>query len=255
MDTNRREFLSISAAGTLCGSVATSAFAGISNLSPYEAVVFDAFPIFDPRPIAATAESLFPGQGPALMNAWRTRQFEYQWLRALAGQYTDFMSATRDGLVFASRQLKIEMKPDQQDRLMAKWSELQVWPDVPESVATLRKAGLRLAFLSNMTTEMLTDGLKRAKLEPQFEAVISTDKIRSYKPDPRAYQLAVDTLGLKKDRILFVAFAGWDAAGAKWFGYPTFWTNRANAPAEELGTAPDGVGPDLGALVRFISSR
>jgi hypothetical protein len=41
-----------------------------------------------------------------------------------------------------------------------------------------------------------------------------------------AYRLGTDALALDADEILFVAFAGWDVAGAKWFGYPTFWNNR-----------------------------
>jgi len=48
------------------------------------------------------------------------------------------------------------------------------------------------------------------------------------------------------------AFAGWDAAGAKWFGYPTFWVNRLGAPVEELGVTPDGIGSGLGDLVKFV---
>jgi hypothetical protein len=31
------------------------------------------------------------GDGPELISLWRTRQFEYTWLRTAAGSYTDFM--------------------------------------------------------------------------------------------------------------------------------------------------------------------
>jgi 2-haloacid dehalogenase len=34
--------------------------------------------------------------------------------------------------------------------------------------------------------------------------------------------MEIDAFTLKREEILFAAFAGWDAAGAKWFGYPTF---------------------------------
>jgi 2-haloacid dehalogenase len=63
--------------------------------------------------------------------------------------------------------------------------------------------------------------------------------------------MAIDSLKLKREEILFAPFAGWDAAGAKWFGYPTFWVNRLGGPAEELGVVADGMGPDLNALVKF----
>ena len=51
-----------------------------------------------------------------------------------------------------------------------------------------------------------------------------------------------------------MAFAGWDVAGARWFGYPTFWVNRVDLPVEELAVAPDRAGRDLADLVRFVSA-
>jgi 2-haloacid dehalogenase len=89
-------------------------------------------------------------------------------------------------------------------------------------------------------------------LEGLFDHVLSTDRVKAYKPDPRAYQMGVDVLGLKPDQILFAAFAGWDAAGAKSFGYPTFWVNRQNQPAEELGVTPDATGGNLIDLAGFL---
>lgn len=105
-----------------------------------------------------------------------------------------------------------------------------------------------------MTTKMLDAGIKNAGLDGVFEHVLSTDQIRAYKPDPRAYQMAIDAFKLQREEIIFAAFAGWDAAGAKWFGYPTFWVNRLNLPAEELEVAPDAVGRDLTALVSFVKA-
>jgi 2-haloacid dehalogenase len=64
--------------------------------------------------------------------------------------------------------------------------------------------------------------------------------------------LGIDGLKLPREEILFVPFAGWDAAGAKSFGYSTFWVNRLNLPLEELGIAPDAVGTNLNDLLTFI---
>jgi 2-haloacid dehalogenase len=61
-------------------------------------------------------------------------------------------------------------------------------------------------------------------------------------------------VGLEPDEILFVAFAGWDVAGARWFGYPTYWLNRLGSVAEELGAAPLGAGSDLQSLWAFLES-
>jgi FMN phosphatase YigB (HAD superfamily) len=58
--------------------------------------------------------------------------------------------------------------------------------------------------------------------------------VRAYKPDPRAYQIAIEAFGLARADIVFAAFGGWDAAGAKSFGYRTFWCNRLKLPTEQL---------------------
>jgi 2-haloacid dehalogenase len=250
MKMDRREFLCLTAAGTLAGGRTVAAT--LTTEPPgFAAVAFDALAIFDARPVAALAESLFPGKGSEIMTAWRARQFEYQWLRALAGQYADFLQVTEQSLLFASKELKLDLSVDQRRQLMWQWSNLGVWPEVPEALAALRRAGVRLAVLSNMTSAMLVDGLKRAQIDRMFEAVLSTDQNRSYKPDPRSYQLATDRLRLRREQILFAASAGWDVAGGKWFGYPTFWVNRLGATAEELGVAADATGPHLGSLVKF----
>lgn len=221
-------------------------------VSTIRAIAFDAFPIFDPRPIADLTEQIFPGQGAALLALWRIRQFEYQWLRALSGEYVDFLQTTEDGLVFAARQLGLELRDQDRRRLVDAYRNLSLWPDAEAALQTLGDAGLRLVFLSNMTEPMLDRSLHRANLRDLFEAIYSTDRIRSYKPAPAAYRLATDGLDLPAESILFVAFAGWDVAGAKWFGYPTFWLNRAGAAPEVLGATPDAEGRDMQALVDFV---
>jgi len=254
MSVNRREFLGFAGVGLAASAVApATAWSGMSG--NVKAVAFDAFPVFDPRPIFTLTEELFPGQGAELSRAWRTRQFEYQWLRALAGRYADFWRATEEALIYSARALRLDLTTATRTRLMEAYLALDVWPDVPAALPLLSRAGLRLAFLSNATPQILDSAIRRAELADLFEAVISTDSIRSYKPDPRAYQLAVDTLRLRRDQILFVAFAGWDVAGAKWFGYPTFWVNRLGLPEGELGIVPDGTGPGLQDLVTFVGAR
>jgi 2-haloacid dehalogenase len=254
MPIDRRRFLDLAAAGFVAGALAPALRAADAGRPRFEAVAFDAFPVFDPRPIAELAEALFPGKGAELGGAWRARQFEYQWLRALGGRYEDFWKTTEDALVFAAAQQRLDLTADKRDRLMQSWLELRAWPDAPAALASLKGAGVRLAFLSNMTAKMLEDGIRHAKLDGLFEHILSTDRIRSYKPDPRAYRMAIDAFGLARERILFVSFAGWDAAGAKWFGYPTFWNNRLGLPPEELGVRPDGTGKDLSELEKFVSS-
>ncbi|WP_445371336.1 haloacid dehalogenase type II [Methylomonas sp. HW2-6] len=250
MPMNRREFLTVSgsvAAGLMLPNpVRAEAATGI------KAVAFDGFTVFDPRPIAALAESLFPGQGQALAQTWRTRQFEYTWLRTLMGNYVDFWQVTAEALDFAVRQHHLEPSGEKRDRLLQSFLTLEPWPDAKHALLQMKAAGLRLAFLSNFTAAMLDACVKHAGLEGVFEAHLSTDRVRAFKPDPRAYQMGVDVFELPRAQIAFAAFGGWDAAGAKAFGYPTFWVNRVQAPLENLGAAADASGNSLHELAVFV---
>jgi 2-haloacid dehalogenase len=213
---------------------------------------FDAFPIFDPRPVFVLGEQLFPGRGSDLGNAWRTRQFEYTWLRTASRHYKDFWSVTGDALSFACDSLKLELTQDKREQLMNAYLALPVYPDVVPALDHFKRAGLKLAFLSNMTDQMLVSCIRKARLDGYFDAVLSTHEAQTYKPDPRAYQLGLDRLGVAREEAVFVAFAGWDAYGAKLFGYKTFWTNRLKLSTERLDVTPDGEGSDLAALVTFL---
>lgn len=250
----RRDFLAL-AAGAAGAIMSARTQAGPSAAGPIRAIAFDAFTTFDARPLNGLAEKLFPGNGPALTNGWRTRQFEYTWLRTLSGSYRDFWHVTEDALVYAAKSVKLELDAAQRDQLMQAFLEITAWPDALPALKRLKASGLRLAFLANPTVAMLDRWVANAGLEGLFEPHLSTDRVRAFKPDPRAYRMGIDAFGVARESIVFAAFGGWDAAGAKTFGYPTFWVNRAGAPAEELGVAPDGTGSTLTDLADFIEQR
>lgn len=255
MFVNRRRFLGVAAAGLASSALPAGAAeqqTGQRNTAQIKALAFDAFAVFDPRPIAAAVTALFPDKATDLMNAWRTRQFEYTWLRSCGEKYRDFWQVTSDALAFAARSTNVALSADQHAQLMQHYLQLEAWPDAAAALKDLKGHGLRLAFLSNFTPEMLNKNIESAALPGLFQDVLSTDAVQSYKPDPKAYQLAMNASRLSREEILFVPFAAWDMAGAKWFGYPTFWVNRANQPAEELGAAPDGVGTTLRDLAAFV---
>ena len=248
----RREFLSTT--GTVVAMGAVDRWVGPILPTGIRAVAFDGFAIFDATAIVPTADSLVPGRWRELLTAWRSRHFEYQWLRTLGGQYADFQRTASDALAVAAKELGLALTAATRQRLVDAQADLRPWNDTIAAVRELPASGLRLALLSNMTERMLDAGARRAGFRDQFERILSTDSVKAAKPDPRAYQMALDAFGLPRDQIAFVAFAGWDAAGAGWFGYPTVWMNRASAPAEELGRAPMSTTRDLTSIVDIVTT-
>jgi 2-haloacid dehalogenase len=247
--TRRRLLMNSSAILTVGNSTPTRGKAQIKG------VAFDAFTIFDPRSIAMEAEQMIPGRGTELTTAWRTRQFEYCWLRTLNRNYVDFWQVTSEALAFACESTRIRLAPEARMRLMNAHLRLQPWADSVDALTQMRRAGLRLAYVSNFTQRMMATISDAAGVSRLFERQLSTDAVRAFKPDPRAYAMAEDAFQLPRENILFAAFGGWDAAGAKSYGLETFWVNRTDAPLEELGVTPDATGGSLAELAQFALSR
>jgi 2-haloacid dehalogenase len=218
----------------------------------FAAVAFDYLVLFNPDSIEPVIDQVAPGRGREFASLWRTRQFEYCWLRSITGRYVDFSAITEDALVYTADALQIPLSAADRRRLLDAYLHLTPWPDTASALARLRQSGLRVITLSNFSPSMLRANAEHAGLLPFFDALVSTDANHTYKPDARAYALGVDRLAIPKDEIVFAAFAGWDAAGAKSFGYPTVWVNRVHQPAEELGAKPDAVVTDMHGLLEFV---
>jgi 2-haloacid dehalogenase len=252
MSLNRRQFLNL-AAGTVATSLLSTNQPLQAGTRPaIKAIGFDAFTTFDPRPISALADSLFPDKGIELSNLWRTRLFEYTWLRTLYGNYADFWQVAKDALEFAASMLKLELTVEKRDDLMGAFLKLKAYPDVPSALQSLQDAGIRMAFVSDLTGQILESAVKNSGVQGFFEFNLSTDAVHVFKPDRRAYQMAIDAFNLPREEIAFAAAGGWDVGGAKSFGYTTFWVNRLNHPVEQVGVTPDGIGGTLTALADFV---
>jgi len=217
------------------------------------ALVFDAYgTLFNVHSVAALAESLFPGKGAALSQAWRTKQLEYTWLLSLMGRYEDFNAVTARSLDWAIEALRIVAGDGAKTALVDEYRRLDMFPEVPAALEKLA-ADRPLAILSNGHPEMLEAVVDHNKLRDRFRGgILSVHSAGIFKPHPSVYQLAEEALGVPRSLMGFVSSNGWDAAGAKAFGFRTYWVNRANAPVERLGEAPDAVVKDLAELTTLL---
>jgi len=199
--------------------------------------VFDAYgTLFDVHAVVEAGRAITTDPA-ALSAAWRQKQLEYTWLRALMGRYEDFWAVTAAALRHAVRRLGLTASEAELARLMDAYLSLACFPEVRAALARL--AGRPRAILSNGAPRMLAAAVASSGLGPHLEHVISVDAVRTYKPSPRVYALGPETLGVPAGELLFVSSNAWDVAGAKAFGYRVAWCNRAGAPEEELGLPAD----------------
>ena len=218
---------------------------------PLQALVFDAYgTLFNVHSVITACEALFPGKGRELSQLWRAKQLEYSWLRSLMGRYVDFNQVTRESLQFACQSLALTYSDTVLAELNQAYRTLALFDDTFPTLQQLRRQhpAVKLAILSNGAAEMLNAVVAYNKLDDMLDAVLSVDEVGIFKPDPRVYQLGCDRLGVDRDQIGFVSSNGWDAAGAKSFGFKTFWINRTTAPVDALGVTPDRVLNSLAEL-------
>ena len=218
----------------------------------FKAVAFDYFVIFNPNSVVPTVEKIFPGKGLEVTKAWRAKQFEYGFLRSITDRHADFFKVTEDALAYTAEAMKLPLSAAHKAELMNAYLTLTPWPDAVAGLQALKANGIKIITIANFSPKMLRDNANHAGIAGYFDELLSTEANATYKSDPRAYELGLQRLGLKKEEVVFAAFGGWDAYGAKSFGYPTFWVNRFNVPVEKLGVTADATAPDMAGLLEFV---
>lgn len=218
-----------------------------------KAIAFDAYgTIFDVLSVATLAEQHFPGHGEALAALWRTKQIDYTRLRTMSDRYEPFSRVTRDALVHAMRALGLPRNDEAAVALMRQYDRLAVFPDAAEGLLRLQARGLPLAILSNGDPPMLEAVVDHGGLADVFDHLLSVDSVGRFKTAPEAYALGPSAFGCDASEILFVSSNAWDACGATWYGYRTFWINRAGAVPEELGVTPTATGRSMHDVVDHV---
>ncbi len=120
------------------------------------------------------------------------------------------------------------------------------WRPFADTVEALRalKARYRLAIISNVDDDLFA--ATSGRLEVPFDAVITAQQARSYKPALNNFRVAMERISASADKILHVAQSLYhDVAPAKSLGLTTVWVNRRAGRAGGGATVPTAAAPDL----------
>jgi 2-haloacid dehalogenase len=254
MSTGRRRFIKTDGGAVSAASRLASTRQTATPFAKINALAFDAYgTLFDVFSVIALCEQLFPGNGTELSQIWRAKQLQYSLLRSLMGRYKDFWQLTADGLLYASKSLKLDLTAPKQKQLMDAYLSLTVFPDVKPGLEALKKLGLRLAILSNGEPRMLDAATKSAGIDALLDATISADALKVFKPISRVYRLALTRLKVGPTGLGFVSSNSWDVSGAASAGLTTFWIRRqVEEQPEELGLPATRVVTSLSDLAAVL---
>jgi len=204
-----------------------------------QACVFDAYgTLFDFASAARNCRDALGENSDRLTALWRDKQLQYTWLRAAQGRHADFWQVTGEALDFALEALGVA-DGRVRERLMRLYLTLDAFADVTDALTQLKRAGLRVAILSNGSPPMLEAAVAGSRLQELLDAVLSVEEVGVYKPHPKVYQLAVARLGVPAAAIAFLSSNAWDAHAASAFGMRAVWCNRYHQPRERLPGRPE----------------
>lgn len=142
---------------------------------------------------------------------------------------------------------------DAVEHVMAGFTSLDLHPDVADGVRGLRASGLRLVTLTNGAASVPRGLLERAGLLAEFEALLSVEDARIWKPARGAYEHAAKSCGTEPHDMLLVAVHPWDIDGASRAGMATAWIARAGGSYPDYFTAPTTTVGSLTELAAQLS--
>ena len=120
------------------------------------------------------------------------------------------------------------------------------WPAFPDSAAALAalQSRFKLVILSNVSDELFA--FSQAKLGVTFDAVITAEAVRGYKPGLGHFHEALRRLEAPASSILHVAQSLFhDHVPAKRMGWDSVWINRRHGKTGAGATPPAEARPDL----------
>jgi 2-haloacid dehalogenase len=210
--------------------------------------VFDAYgTLFDVvSPVRRHAEAVGP-LADKLADMWRLKQLEYTWVRSISGIYQNFEVLTSAALDFSFASLGL--KDDElRSKLIDAYKSPDCYEEVPAALAALKSSGVKIAILSNGTSAMLETAVTAAEIGQHLDAILSVDRVETYKTSPDAYRLVTRYFDCAPSEVSFQSSNRWDIAGAAVFGFHTVWVNRRRATPEYPGLGPDREIGDLSRL-------
>lgn len=208
-----------------------------------KAIVFDAYgTLYDVQSVARLIDNAFPGHGEFITQTWRIKQLEYTWLRSMMGKYQDFQTITKESLAFTLDVVGLKADANLFNKIVDTYNNLNLYPEAKAALESL--IHYHLAILSNGSPNMLQALVQNTGLDHLIRTTISVDAKKVFKPDPRAYALVEERLGLPPNEVLFVSSNGFDVSGAKSFGFKVARIERITRDAVRAELADAGsIGP------------
>ena len=151
-------------------------------------LAFDVYgTLIDTHGVVSRLHNIIGNIAKDFSHTWREKQLEYSFRRGLMQNYENFAICTRQALDFTCSYYKVSLTKEQKYELLDSYRTLPTFNDVEDGLSRLKAANYRLYAFSNGSADAVETLLEAAGIRDFFVGVVSTDDLKSFKPNPAVY--------------------------------------------------------------------
>ncbi|VTU13425.1 (S)-2-haloacid dehalogenase 4A [Variovorax sp. SRS16] len=170
-------------------------------------------------------EIVAPGRGADMLSLHRKIEGEIEMQEA----YRPYREVLAESVRRMARSLQLPLGPGDEEILAATLPFWPVYPDTNEALLELKRAGWKLAILSNVDRDLITGTLRHFSC--LIDLVVTAQDVRSYKPADAHARRFLELTGVSSDRWLYAAVnLQYDLRPGRALGANCVWINREREP-------------------------
>ncbi len=205
-------------------------------------LAFDVYgTLIDTHGVVSKLQEIVGDRARLFSQTWRDKQLEYSFRRALMQNYENFAVCTSQALDYTCAFHKVSFTDEQKAELLGIYRVLPAFSDVKKGLTQLKNNGFRLYAFSNGKADALEMLLSNAGIRDLFLGVVSTDDLKSFKPNPAVYSHFVRKSGASGDSAWLVSGNPFDVIGAISAGMKAVWVQRSQQTVFD----PWGIDPTI----------
>ena len=182
--------------------------------------------LIDTSAVFSTLKLLVPDKADEVMLSWRKKQLEYSFRRGLMNRHVDFAICTRDALRYVNREYGCNLGESEQSELLLAYKTLPAFHDVKECLERCRADGHGINAFSNGGQADVKNLLSHSGIQSFFDGIISTEEVKSFKPDPAVYNHFTQSADSQAANTWLISGNPFDVMGALACGWKSAWVNR-----------------------------
>ncbi|WP_165422788.1 haloacid dehalogenase type II [Ktedonosporobacter rubrisoli] len=166
-------------------------------------------------------ESIVPGKASLLLDQYYLTEAEVEAERP----FRSYRNVLAEALRRAARRSRIDLLSGSEHILADTLPSWPLFPDVGSALPMLRADGWRLAILSNIDRDLMSETLRR--MPASFDKVITAEDVRTYKPAEGHFRYFLEATQVSPKNWVHVAGSYFhDIVTASRLGAMALWVNR-----------------------------